>query len=171
MLDRQFKQPYLPLMALAVALLLVGKSCHSLPEPSLYNTGWVLENTNSRKVALPRSAIFLSFFHDRVWGFAGCNDIEALKGSIAYKIDDRSLKMLFSQHDLGCNDSTFEIEYLSLLQRVTLYETDGKSLKLLDESGQLLLTYRRDDQYLKLPPTLTPSKSTPIPCNQPQSNC
>lgn len=151
--------------------MFVGASCSSFQsssqKPSLYDSGWILESVNGGKEAMPHSAIFLSFRRDRIWGFAGCNDLEAQTGSTI--IDNHSLKLSYVSYAVGCSDGRFETEYHGFINRVASYQTDGKSLSLFDESGQLLLTYHRDDAYLKLPPTPTPSIS--IPCNQPGSNC
>lgn len=155
-------------LILTVAFMFIGASCNSVQQPSLFNSGWLLENVNGGKEPLPRTAISLSFRPDQIWGFAGCNGIEAQMESAF--VDGHSLRLTFVSTLIGCSDGKFEIEYLGLLRQATRYKTDGKTLSLFDESGQLLLTYRRDDQYLKLLSTAPPPPRL-IPCNQPGSNC
>ncbi len=166
MVNRRFSQAHLLLkVTLIAAFMLVGMSCRSSRETNLYDSDWLLENANGGKEPLPRTAISLSFRPDQIWGFAGCNGI-AVQMESAF-VDDHSLRLTFVSTSIGCSDGKFEIEYLGVLRRAALYATDGKTLSLFDESGKLLLTYRRDDQYLKLLPT-APGL---IPCNQPGSNC
>ena len=144
---------------LTVIFMLVETSCSSAQQPSLFDSGWVLESINGGKETLPDSVIYLSFRRDQIWGFAGCNGIAAQMESA--KVDGHSLKLVFVRTLIGCSNSKFEDKYIDFLDQAASYETDGKSLTLFDESGQLLLTYRRDDKYLKPSPTLTPATSTP----------
>lgn len=173
MINHRFKQALLRLLqVISVGIvLLVGVSCNSFrnspQKQSLYDSGWVLERANNGKEALPRSPVFLAFRRERVWGFTGCNWLEAQMGSTT--IDDHTLKLGLAITEIGCEDSKFEFEYRGFIGRAVSYQTNGITLSLFDESGQLLLTYRRDDKYLTPPPTATSSNS--IPCNQPRSNC
>ena len=84
-------------------------------------------------------------------------------------VDNGSLQLTLVSTAIGCDDGKFEVEYWRSLNQATRYETDGKTLLLFDESGQLLLTYRRDDKYLIPPPI--PTTFINIPCDQPNNNC
>ena len=139
------------LLILIITVMPLAASCNSAKQPSIFNSGWLLENMNGGKESLPYKAVSLSFHRDQIWGFAGCNNVTAQMESAF--VDDHSLRLTFVSTSIGCSDGKFEVEYIGLLRQAALYETDGKTLSLFDESGRLLLTYRRDDMYLKLLPT------------------
>ena len=135
---------------LASSLIMTG--CQTTPPPAdtiemaniqqLQQRTWILTqmgNTEIKTAPNERNIPSLQFSADnRISGADGCNRI---MGSYTVGRDTLTLSQLATTRMACINNSAVPQEFQEALAKVTHYQVFGKTLKLLDRHGNLLLQF------------------------------
>ncbi|MDH0968145.1 META domain-containing protein [Acinetobacter johnsonii] len=135
---------------LASSLIMTG--CQTTPSPSdtiemaniqqLQQRTWILTqigNTEIKTAPNERNIPSLQFSADnRISGADGCNRI---MGSYTVGRDTLTLSQLATTRMACINNSAVPQQFQEALAKVTHYQVFGKTLKLLDRHGNLLLQF------------------------------
>ena len=137
--------------ALGTAAILSG--CESMPSSSattaqnlqlLQNRTWIATQIGNTEIKTSPSdrnipSIQLDEATKRVSGADGCNRI---MGSYNATADQLSFGPLAGSQMACLNNGNIDQKYNEALRKVTHYQVFGKTLKLLDRNGNLLIQYQ-----------------------------
>jgi len=129
----------IPVIIAALTILSLA-ACAGSGTNTLRNTAWELAFLEGSEL-LPGTAIAIEFTADQVSGSAGCNHYEE-----SYKVSGDSLTIsgVFAT-EMGCLEPAGilgqETAYLTALRGAARYQLGGDRLKILDETGAIVLTF------------------------------
>jgi heat shock protein HslJ len=128
-----------------ISLFLIG--CASEVPPSFEGTSWKLDTylSNVDHLVSPISGtkLTLEFNDGRISGSSGCNSFFA-----KYNIEGKSMSFgLIGATKMFCsNPGVMEQEqtYISRLESVKSYKSEGNKLSLIDNNGKTVLVYSKN---------------------------
>lgn len=110
-------------------------SCNSV-SPEKLKGEWVVVQLGEQVVNRPEAAPYLGFEQDRVYGYTGCNRLNA-------QVSEADLKkghVDFSRTAttmMSCPDAPYESAFLAEMSKVKELRLKGRQLQLLDDQGNL----------------------------------
>ena len=142
-------KPLLLMVALGLAVIFTG--CESMPSSShvtenlqqLQNRTWIATQIATTTIQTTPSANHIPSIQfdeatKRVSGSDGCNRI---MGSYTAGTDTLQLSQLATTRMACMNNNNIDRHYNAALAKVTHYQVFGKTLKLLDRHGNLLIQF------------------------------
>jgi heat shock protein HslJ len=121
-----------------------SSSCKRTEQAELFDSEWLLQKLFISDEKMPsKRLMMLSFKDEYVQGYSGCNGFGGRREDTVYDRSTGKITFFIETVLNMCEYSKFEHAYIGGLVRVRAYESDGKTLTLIDEEGRPVAVYRR----------------------------